>query len=289
MPEASPTWQTAFLVWAFVCIGWMIFAGWRAGIIRGGISLAALFCAYLAGSAAAWTIPASLLEWLPLPGLIAQLAAGALVGFAVFLAIWFFGAALFKRTSHQGSFIVRLFWGLGGAFFGLLFGIVIVLTVLAGVRTVGAFSETRMDAEVGGSTNARIAFWEPYLVKLKRSIEAGDTGSMIEAVDVTPDQTIRIVSKLGRIFSDPQAAQRLLDSPHVVPVVSDRAFVNLIADPEINEAVINGQYVAILTNPKVLEAVRDPELWRKMQSVRWEAAMDEALLLQASPEPVPEN
>ncbi|MFY8216866.1 MAG: hypothetical protein ACOVMP_09755, partial [Chthoniobacterales bacterium] len=135
------------------------------------------------------------------------------------------------------------------------------------------------------SSNApKLTFWEPAIVKLKRSIEAGDTGAWIQQVDLTPVSSTRIIKKLGRILSDPKAAQRFIESKHVIPVVSDRAFVNLVADPEINEAAINGEYRAIMMNPKVFDAIRDPVLWEKMQAVQWEAAMDEALM-KSTPEP----
>lgn len=284
MPQASPAWQTAFLIWSIVCIGWMVFSGWRVGLIRGVVSLCAMIFSYMAGSAVAIAIPAGLLDWLPLPRMLAQLLAGLLAGIFVFVAIWFAGALLFKRTAQHGSLILRLIWGIGGALCGAIFGVLIVLSILAGVRTLGAFSETRLEARDSPGNTTRTSFWEPALVKLKRSIEAGETGSWMRSVDITPESTIRIVTKLGKILSDPAAAQRFIESPHLTPVVTDRAFVNLIADPDINNAAISGKYMTILTNPKVLEAVRDPALWQKMQDVNWEAAMDESLL---SSKPVP--
>lgn len=284
MPQASPGWQTAFLVWSIVCIGWMIFSGWRAGIIRGVISLAAMVFSYMIGSAVALAVPAGLMEWLPLPVLLAKVIAGVGVGVVVFVAIWLLGAALFKRTGQQSSLVFKLVWGLGGAFCGLLFGLILVLSILAGIRTLGAFSEARLEAQENSSNAPKLTFWEPAIVKLKRSIEAGDTGAWIQQVDLTPVSSTRIIKKLGRILSDPKAAQRFIESKHVIPVVSDRAFVNLVADPEINEAAINGEYRAIMMNPKVFDAIRDPVLWEKMQAVQWEAAMDEALM-KSTPEP----
>lgn len=286
MPQASPAWQTGFLVCSIVCIGWMIFSGWRAGIIRGLFSLAALLLGYSAGTAVALGIPGKLLAWLPVPGLLAQLLAGMITGFVVFISIWFLGAAMFKRTAQQRSFFLRFTWGLGGAFCGGIFGILIVLSALSGIRTVGAFSENRLDAQLQAGGTTKASFWEPPLVKLKQSIEAGETGAWIRSIDITPDSTIRITSKLGKILSDPKAAQRFIESRHVVPVVSDRAFVNLVADPGINDAAISGKYGAIITNPKVLEAIKDPGLWQKMQNTNWEAAMDEALL--NTPQPAEE-
>jgi len=286
MPQASPVWQTAFLVGSIVCIGWLIFSGWRAGVIRGVISLCAMIFSYMAGSAVAFSIPAGWLDWLPLPRMLAQLLAGLAAGILVFVAIWFAGALLFKRTAQHSSLILRLIWGIGGALCGTIFGVLIVLSILAGVRTLGAFSETRLEARnVPGSTT-KPSFWEPALVKLKRSIEAGETGSWMRSVDMTPESTIHIITKLGKILSDPAAAQRFIESPHLTPVVTDRAFVNLIADPDINDAAISGNYMILLTNPKVLEAVRDPVLWQKMQDVDWEAAMDESLI---SSNPVPDR
>lgn len=287
MPQASPGWQTAFLVWSIVCIGWMTYSGWRAGIIRGVVSLAAMVFSYMIGSAVALTIPAGMTAWLPLPALLAKVIAGVGVGIAVFVGIWILGAALFKRTGQQRSMIFKLIWGTGGAICGWIFGLLLVLSILAGVRTLGAFSEARMEAGTNGSNPPKLAFWEPSLVKLKRSIDAGDTGTWVQQLDITPVSTARIIKKLGRILSDPRATQRFLESKHVIPVVSDRAFVNLIADPDINEAAINGDHLGILLNPKVLDAIRDPVLWEKMQSVQWEAAMDEALI-QPAPTPAAE-
>jgi len=287
MPQASPGWQTAFLVWSIVCIGCLIFSGWRAGIIRGLIFLGAIAFSCMIGSAVAIAVPAGLIEWLPLPILIAKAMAGVAVGFVVFAGIWLLGAALFKRTAQQHSLLIKLLWGGGGAVCGLVVGLIVVLSILAGIRAIGAISEARVEARGDSSNAPSLAFWESSIVKLKRSIEAGETGAWIQQVDVTPASFSRIVKKIGRVVADRHAAQRFLESPHVTRVVSDRAFVNLVADPEINEAAINGQYGAILMNPKVFDAIRDPVLWEKMQAVSWEAALDEALI-KPTPDESPE-
>jgi len=284
MPEASPVWQTAFLVWSLVCVGWFTFSGWQAGIARGILSIGGMVIGYFVGSGIALATPGFAVNWIPGGGGLGRIVLGLCAGIGVYLAIRLFAALLFKRTAQQRTVTMRLVWGLGGAACGLLIGAVIALSILSGARTLGGFAQARMETELAlGTTGATSASaFEQSLVKLKLSIDAGDAGRTLKALDLTPPAMSRISVKLGRLVADPAATMRFLQSPELEPILMDRSFVNLIADPEVSNAGARGDHAGVMTSPRLLDALRDPAFLEKLTRVNWEGALDSALL--GSPE-----
>ena len=102
---------------------WEIFSGWRRGIIRAGLHFGAFvasgFLGLLAGQGTA------ALVGVVMPGF--SLLAGFIVGVVVTLVVLgvclFLSAIVFKRTHQQPPGLMRWFFGIGGAFFGLLTGL----------------------------------------------------------------------------------------------------------------------------------------------------------------------
>lgn len=271
MPEASPFWQNAFLVWVIVCIGWSMWSGWRTGVVRAAISLGGMFVAYFAGVAVAAVVPA-LIGWLiPLPGALVGGVCGSIAGVLVYVVLWFLGALLFKRTAQQATAPLRLIYGAGGALLGAVFGVFVVWAVMLFVRGVGGFLEARFEPGVSDvpKSNAVIT----SIVKLKRSIEAGDTGKLLESFDPMPESFYRIVDKFGRVSVNPAAAERLLQYPEIVAVMNDPkivAITNESADPSVKMDVLS-------VNRRLTEAFSDPALIAKMQKIDIEKALDFAL------------
>lgn len=283
-PEASPFWQNAFLVGMLVVVGWCIWAGWRSGVVRAGVSLAGMVAGGLVAMAVGGTLGPLIGSVLPLPGILVGGIAGLVVGLGVYVFAWFLGALLFKRTAQQKTMALRLVYGGGGAIFGAFFGLTVIWGALLFVRGLGGFWEGVYESsatvsgrslEANGATQA--------LVKLKRSIEAGSTGRQLEAIDIMPAETYRIFDKLGRLAAQPAAVRRLLEYPAIRDVLDDPRIAAITADPEAADAAESWDYAGLMKNPALLKAANDPALIAKLQKIDLEKALDFAL--QASNRP----
>ncbi len=277
MPEASPFWQNAFLVWAIVCVGWCAWSGWRAGVVRGAISFGGLFLAGFAGLAAAAAAPPLIGRFVPLPEPVIGLIAGVATGLACYAMLAICGALLFKKTAHQRSFVIRLLYGCGGALIGVVFGISFVWGGLLAVRGLGAFAGGEIES---GRQPGAV---EKAVVKMRRSIEAGGTGNMLRSIDVMPESFYRTLEKAGRVTTSPRALERLLQSPGVESITRDSRFVALTTDPDINDLARAGDLRGLIVNRKVIDAVNDPELIAKLRKIDLEEALDFALDDPAAP------
>ncbi len=276
MPEASPFWQNAFLVFVLVLVGWCVWSGWRAGIVREALALGGVFAGGSVGLAVGGVLGPLLGRLLPLPGLLIGVLAGLAVGIGVYLAMWFLGALLFKRTAQQRTMIVRLFYGLGGAAVGLFVGVTLVWGALLVVRGLGGFYEPGFApgaSKLPPPPNAAAA----ALVKLKRSIEAGASGRTLESIDVMPPRVYRIFDKLGAVAARPAAFERLLEYPPVAEAMRDPKIVAITVDPDASDAARGQQLSLLFRNPKIVAAANDPALIAKLQKIDIEKALDYAL------------
>ena len=108
-----------------------IVRGWRLGLPRQVVRIAAVVCAY---SAALWAGPALLPLLRPLvkvPDFILSALGGAILAMILYSVISTVGALLFKRTGQQSSGIVRLVYGWAGGFSYIL---LLLTTLFAGLR-----------------------------------------------------------------------------------------------------------------------------------------------------------
>ena len=147
MQHGSPLGQTALIFAGILFLLWETWRGWRAGVIRSGMHLAAILVSASLGLLAAKIAAMPFGGLGNLPGFLAGVVAGGVVGIFLFVAIWILGAVLFKRTEHQGSGLFRILWGAGGALFGLLFGLAILWGGVSIVRSLGTFAESQVETQ----------------------------------------------------------------------------------------------------------------------------------------------
>lgn len=282
MPEASPFWQNAFLVWVIVCIGWSMWSGWRTGVVRAAVSLGAMFAGYFVGMAVAAAVPA-LVGWLiPLPGALIGGVCGLLAGILTYIVLWFLGALVFKRTAQQKTMVLRLFYGGGGALIGTVFGVFLFWGAMLFIRGLGGFLEARFDPMAERSGLPRPNAVMAAVVKLKRSIDAGDTGRLLESFDPMPASFYAIMDKLGRVSVDPEAAERLLQYPEIMAVINDPRIITITGESAAGPSGRNSVDVMAI-NQQVSAAFSDPALIEKLQKIDIEKALDFALKDPAKP------
>ncbi len=275
--EASPVWQNAFLVGVLAAAGWCVWSGWRMGIVRALFSLAGMLVACVVDILISVFVGAIAIAVAPIYGALAGVFAGALAALASYVLVMFLGALLFKRTAQQPTSLLRLIYGFGGAVVGVFVGVTVFWCALLFVRGTGGICEPSIEDRNGIYSLPIPKPVARALVKLKRSVEAGDTGKTIESLDVMPQEYYRIMEKFGRLLVDPGAVRRFVSYPGIYDVLVDMRFSELINDPEVQELARAQNATALIRNPKMLDAMKDPGLIGKLQKIDIEKALDYAL------------
>lgn len=279
--HASPFWQGILILGALLILLWETWRGWRRGVIRSAVHFCAFvfsgFLGILAGQATGFVVEKLM------PGF--GFAAGAFVGSIVTLVILglalLLGTILFKRTAQQPSGI-RLLYGTGGAFFGLLTGLVLIWGGITIIRTFGVVAETAVGKRPFSASPAVAK----ALITLKDSLELGPAGRVAESVDVVPPAIYEMVSRIGKLTSDQDAMMRFLDYPGVQEIMQHPRMASLLNDPAVVRAAQNRDFVGLMRSPALLEAVNDPSLQKKLTALDLQKALDYAFPNpQASPTP----
>ena len=283
--SGSPFWQTAFLFGGAIFLLWQTWRGWRTGLFRSGVNFAAILVSAVFGLLAAELAAAPFGGLHYLPGFLAGGVVGGGLGLFLFFAIWLVGALTAKQTEHYGFGPLSLIWRIGGALFGLLIGLAIILGSISLVRIVGAVAETRLELEkpsAGEPETARRV--SDGAATLKKSLELGSAGRLLESVDVLPPDFYEVVAQFGRLTSDPEKMQRFLDYPSIQQVLQNPRVVDLFADPDLARAWQEKNVLEIFNNQAIAAAMKDPVLAGQLRKVDLSAALKFAL---ESPPPSP--
>jgi uncharacterized membrane protein required for colicin V production len=293
----SSLWQLAFISFACVLILFEVLRGWRRGVARQLARLGALIAAYFVAYYGGKLLGPFARPLLQLPDAILGMLVGSVLGLVVYIAINGMGTMLFKRTGQHDSAVVRLWYGLSGAVLGLLFGGFLVWLVVVAVRSLGAVADANIrqqPAAFAGAENTRslhavdvrtgsindMTDSTPMLTSLarmKNSLEMGSIGGVVKKADVVPAQAYDVLGKVGRVFSDPQSAERFLSYPGARELGEDPRIVALREDPEITDLISQGRYLDLLQNPRILAAANDQEVVRKVKRFDLQAALDYAM------------
>ena len=272
MNFASPFWQGILFLAAILFLLWEIFSGWRRGVVRSGIH----FCAFifsgvlgmLAGQATAFVVE----KVAPGYGLLAGALVGSLLTLLVLGLTLFLGAILFKRTGQQSSGLVRLLYGAGGAFFGLLTGLALVWGGITLIRTFGVAAEIAAGNRPAGS----IPPIAKGMLTLKESLELGPAGKVVESVDILPPKVYDILTRVGKLTSDQEAMMRFLDYPGVQEIMQNPRVAALLNDRSVAAAAEQKNFLLLMQNSALLSAMQDPVLQKQLTEFDLEKALDYA-------------
>jgi uncharacterized membrane protein required for colicin V production len=290
----SSLWQLGFISFGCVLILFEVLRGWRRGLARQLARLGAMMAAYLVGYYGGNLFGPLARPLLHFPDAILCMVVGSVLGLIVYVGINGLGTMLFKRTRDHDSSVVRLGYGLSGALLGLFFGLFLVWVVVVTVRSLGAVADAQVRHQPAAPDNApslhavdrrNASFNEANdpsplmtsLARMKNSLELGTVGSAVKKADVIPTQAYDILGKVGRVFSDPESAQRFLAFPGTRELGGNPRIVALREDPEITDLISEGRYLELMQNPKILAAANDPEVLRKVKGFDLQAALDFAM------------
>ena len=243
--------------------------------MRHGMSVLALIVAGGVGWIFAWMTGFISDRIIPLPYPGGRLIFGLIAALAFYFAAVALSSMLFKKTSQQPPGIVRLFYGAGGGFFGLIFGLLILWGGISIFRTMGAVAEARQTAP-----------GDEQLVAIKESLEEGATGSLVDKVDIVPPNIYGLITKLLRVTQSPEATARFLAYPQTQQLLTQPKLMELFTDPAVAGAASEGNYFSLLTSPKLAEIASDPEVQKSFSGFELEKALDYALQ-ESAPSPAP--
>jgi hypothetical protein len=255
--------------------------GWRLGVVRQLVNIAALLVAVGFGWLVARFAGTLLGGVLPLPARALGPVGGLLAGLVVYGALVLTGAVLFKRTKDQSVALVRVFYGLAGAGLGALYGLALVVALGTGLHLLGAVEEARLAIDrsphlAAARTPRRDALAE-RLAAFRHGADDGPLGAIFRRIDPVPDSAYSFLGRISQLMADSRSIERFLGSPELRPVVEHPKVTALFRDPELNRMILERRYFSILSNPAVIAAADDPEVMRRLRAVPWDRAFDHAL------------
>jgi membrane protein required for colicin V production len=292
----SPLWQAVFISFAVVLILFEVVRGWRLGLLRQLVRVAALAAAYAAAVFGGKLLVPIARPFLKMPDIVLSILAGAVLALVIYAFVTSMGMVLFKRTGQQNSKLVQLIYGFAGAIVGLFLGVFILWAIVASVRAVGAVADAQVRSrasspEAGQSATLRALavrrrfLSEPNtgstalatsLARLKNSLELGPLGNAVKQTDPVPLKTYEMLGKVGRVFSSPERAQRFLTFPGARELSEHPKIIALRSDPEISEMIAQRRFVDLIQDQRIIDAANDPALANRIKKFDLQRALDYA-------------
>jgi len=298
MPSADPDFlQLAFFAGAALVVGLKAWHGWRVGIVRQMLSVAALLAAYLVGYFGGGVLGPGLRRVIDLPENVLAVVGAVALGLVMYCAITLVGSIVFKKTAQQSVTIVRLGYGLSGAAVGAVYGLFLVWIAILAIRLLGSVAET----QIAVAKNPHLSLGKPTptptpaptppsavvrgLAQMKHSLESGAAGVVVQQVDPIPGTLYGILHKLGVMVSDEKSVDRFLSFPGVQPLLAHPKVAALQDDEEITHDIIQRRYLNLIRNPRIIAAANDAEIGELMRKFEFEKALDYAI----KPRPDPKH
>jgi len=293
----SPLWQAIFISFAVVLILFEVVRGWRLGLLRQLVRVAALAAAYAAAVFGGRLLVPIARPFLKMPDIVLSILAGAVLALVIYAFVTSMGIVLFKRTGQQNSRLVQLIYGIAGAIVGLFFGAFILWAIVASVRAVGAVADAQVRSqasspEAGQSATLRALavrrrfLSEPNtgstalatsLARLKNSLELGPLGNAVKQTDPVPLKTYEMLGKVGRVFSSPERAQKFLTFPGARELSEHPKIIALRSDPEISEMIAQRRFLDLIQDQRLIDAANDPALANRIKKFDLQRALDYAV------------
>jgi len=300
-PESHPTggsllWQGVFLSFAAVLVLFEVVRGWRLGLLRQLMRLAALVAAYAAAFFGGRFLVPITRSFLKMPDLALSALGGATLAFVVYAVVSSMGAILFKRTGEQDSRVVQLIYGFTGAIVGLFFGFFALWLIVVSVRVVGAVADAQIRSRSStvhagpdaashalevrrrflGDGNEQSAGFAASLSRLKDSLELGALGNAVKQTDPVSQKTYDTLTKAVAVFSSPEHARKFLSFSGARELSEHPKIIALRDDPEISEMIAQKRFLDLLRHQRIIDAANDPALAERIKKFDLQRALDYA-------------
>lgn len=286
----SPLWQAVFISFGVVLVLFEVVRGWRLGLMRQLVRVAALVAAYAAAFYGGRTVVPLVRPFLKMPDIVLSILGGAVLGLVVYASITSLGMIFFRRTG-QNAGLLRLIYAVSGAVIGLFFGAFLFWMIVVSVRAIGALA----DAQLRGRSNSSAAGLHVFegrrhflpkseeestlaasLARLKNSLELGVIGNAITRTDPVSSKTYEVLGKVGNVFSNPESAQKFLTFPGAHELSEHPKIVALRDDPEISDMIAQRRFLDLLQDQRIIDAANDPTLASQIKKFDLQKALDYA-------------
>ncbi len=275
MTLLSPTQCQVYLL--FFALLWFLLAawrGWRLGLIRSFLKLASLIVAWFLGSSIASSLSLGLHFFYQHPSTLIPNFLGATLGLGFYMIINFFLSLLFKKTDHYHGFL-RIFFGLGGAGCGLLFGLLLLCGGISLIRNLEIFTERTLPSLKGGPLTIRDSLFF-NLVELRKTLESGTTGAWLIQCDPWNSRFYENTKRGILLFHNPEEIKRFIHTSSTQQLLATPSLKQALADPSVQNAIATGNIFLLLSNKNIQSAWRDPALWQAMRTFDLSTALREA-------------
>lgn len=274
--QGSQQWQNYIFISATLFLLFQVWRGWRLGAVRGMLRLAALFCAWIGGSAAAGATGTCVAFFSKIPPLLAPGIAAVSVGLVIYLGISFLSGLLFKRTEdHEG--MIRIGFGIGGALFGIIYGMLFLWGGITMIRGLGALGELRIVQARSEGRSPDAEKTALFLIKLKESLELGETGNSLKGADPLPTAFYDNIVKISMVVGNQQALERFIQYPPVLEMLKSPKILDFIRDPAFQKAADTRNMLPLLQDKQLLAILQDPQIQSRFKQINLAAALDFAL------------
>ena len=292
----SSLWQVVFISFAVILILFEVVRGWRLGLIRQLVRVAALAAAYGTAFFGGRLLVPIARPFFKMPDVVLSILAGAVLALVVYALVTSLGMLLFKRTGQQNSRLVQLVYGFAGAAVGLFFGAFVLWMIVVSIRAVGVLADAQIRSRSAsvyagpaatshaldvrrhflGQSDEDSAKLAVSLARLKNSLELGSLGNAVKQIDPVSQNTYDTLAKLGGVFSSPKRAQKFLSFPGARELSENPKVLALRNDPEISEMIAQGRFLDLLQDRRIIEAANDPALADRIKKFELQRALDYA-------------
>ncbi len=271
--------QIALASLGLLIITMNVWSGWQNGVVRQVLRVAAILIAYLVGYKIG-PLVGLIIPDISVLGSAQNAIVSILTGLATYLILRLVVNILFRKTREQESFLVRLVYGAGGAFIGLLFSVVFLVALLSGIRLLGTVADAQFRVAKERRTplpnDSRTVVMSQFS-KAREAVTNGPLAPVVETIDPTPADLYRTLDKIATVSSDPDAMGRFMDFRGTRKLMEDPLLKGLADDPAIQTLAGNKKYFTLMQNPKVFRALEDENLRGKLKSFELMKALDFAL------------
>jgi Colicin V production protein len=295
--DGSLLWQGIFISFALVLVLFEVVRGWRLGLLRQLMRLAALVVAYTAAFFGGRLLVPIVRPLLKMPDFVLSALGGAIFAFVAYVVVGCTGAILLKRTGEQQSRLVQLIYGIAGAIVGLFFGVFALWLTVVSVRAVGAVADAQVRTQSAavhtapdvtshaleirrrflGNGNGPSAAFAASLARLKNSLELGAFGNVIKQTDPVSQKSYDTLAKVAAVFSNPELARRFLSFPGARELNEHPKIVALRDAPEISEMIAQKRFLDLLGDQRIIDAANDLAVAERIKKFDLQAALDYAV------------
>jgi len=295
--SGSPLWQVVFVSFAVVLVSFELVRGWRLGLLRQLMRLAALATAYAVAVFGGRMLVPVMRPLLKIPDLAISVVGGATLAFVAYTVVSSTGTILFKRTGEQDSRIIQLIYGFAGAIVGLFFGFFALWLIVVSVRAIGAVADAEVRSQSAtvhvdpdatshalevrrrflGDANEQSAAFAASLARLKNSLELGAFGRAVKQTDPVSQNSYDTLAKVAAVFSSPERARRFLSFPDARELSEHPKIIALRDDPEISDMIAQRRFLDLLHDQRIIDVANDPGLADRIRKFDFQRALDYAM------------